>query len=115
VHHDLKPENILVDADGHCRIADFGSAKFVPPSGKLSEATTGSLSITEQYAAPELLEIFVGNDMRKEYTPAVDWWALGAILLVLALDAHIVCMIPLLKENIDRFEHGYSFMTKSCD
>ena len=27
IYRDLKPENILIDADGHCRLADFVLAK----------------------------------------------------------------------------------------
>lgn len=27
VYRDLKPENILIDADGHCKLTDFGLSK----------------------------------------------------------------------------------------
>lgn len=33
VHGDLKPDNLLLGADGRVRIADFGSARAVPPGG----------------------------------------------------------------------------------
>ena len=26
MHRDLKPENVLIGADGHCKLADFGTA-----------------------------------------------------------------------------------------
>ena len=29
IHRDLKPENILLSADGHLKITDFGTCKFV--------------------------------------------------------------------------------------
>ena len=34
LYRDLKPENILVDADGNCKIVDFGLSKQVGDRGK---------------------------------------------------------------------------------
>ncbi|KAK1923484.1 kinase-like domain-containing protein, partial [Papiliotrema laurentii] len=106
---DLKPENILLNARGHAVLADFGLSKDFGYRGEprpLHVVTypgqpslpdwagkgAGSLRVTalgakklvvdrafsfvgtSEYLAPEVVK-------RGEYSYAVDWWALGCIVL----------------------------------
>lgn len=74
IYRDIKPANILVSSraadTSHIRIklSDFGLAK---------EGTPKTHCGTEQYAAPEIMQ-------KKGYTPAVDIWFLGVVVLELA-------------------------------
>ncbi len=72
VHRDIKPANVLLTVDGVAKIADFGLAKRL--EGESAHTRTGSIMGTPGYMAPEQAEA------KKGITPAVDVYALGAIL-----------------------------------
>ncbi|XP_020599836.1 cyclin-dependent kinase F-3 isoform X2 [Phalaenopsis equestris] len=67
-HRDLKPENLLVK-DDIIKIADFGLSREI-----MSHAPYTDYVSTRWYRAPEVLL------QSSAYSPAIDMWAVGAIL-----------------------------------
>ena len=68
-YRDLKPENLLVRANGYLCLADFGLA-----ATKAECKKKGTQVGTAMYQAPELTR-------RLPHDHAVDWWALGCLVL----------------------------------
>jgi hypothetical protein len=78
LHRDLKPGNILLDEHDQPHVTDFGLAKQM--TGDDGATRTGALLGTPSYMAPEQAE------GKKELTPAVDVYGLGALLYELLTD-----------------------------
>ncbi|HUE05382.1 MAG TPA: protein kinase, partial [Bryobacteraceae bacterium] len=88
VHGDIKPKNIRIDARGQVRVLDFGIAKALSLSRRLTRNEFGSVP----YASPERLEsgeVNVGSDL----------WSLAVMLYEM-----ITGLQPYQAESTERME-----------
>ncbi|OXU27834.1 hypothetical protein TSAR_011710 [Trichomalopsis sarcophagae] len=79
IRQSVQPSNILLNAQCHCKIADFGLARSVSQLGEGdgeagSDPTLTDYVATRWYRAPEILIA------SRRYTKGIDMWSLGCIL-----------------------------------
>jgi serine/threonine protein kinase len=74
IHRDLKPQNVLVTKDGRPFVTDFGLAKAVGPSKKVSLTASGMTVGTPTYMSPEQAQGLKTIDRR------TDVYSLGVML-----------------------------------
>ncbi len=67
IHRDVKTENIFIDSDGRYKLGDFGVSR------EAQGTTMGTLTGTEDYMAPEIMQ-------HKEYNNNVDIYSIGIVM-----------------------------------
>ncbi|WWC68103.1 uncharacterized protein I206_102024 [Kwoniella pini CBS 10737] len=75
-HRDLKGDNILVDAQGICKISDFGISKQTSDAYDSYGAAT-NMKGSVFWMAPEVIHSYAG----RTYSGKVDIWSLGCVVL----------------------------------
>ncbi|MFC1737883.1 GAF domain-containing protein [Planctomycetota bacterium] len=71
IHRDIKPTNLMLTRHGRCKLTDFGLVRLHDPNDPFdfTDKAIGS----PQFMAPEMI-------LRREQTPAIDIYSLGATL-----------------------------------
>lgn len=72
LHRDLKSDNILVEANGICKISDFGISKRTDAMEQAFTAMQGTVF----WMAPEVVQ-----PQGRGYTSKIDIWSVGCVIL----------------------------------
>ncbi len=92
VHRDVKPQNVLLDADGRCRLADFGIA-LLESEEMLRSTKTGATMGSLSYMAPEQ------RLSAKDVGPEADIYAVGSTLYALLTDSNAIDLFTALPSS----------------
>ncbi|XP_076320143.1 cyclin-G-associated kinase-like isoform X1 [Tachypleus tridentatus] len=92
IHRDLKIENLLLSSDGTLKLCDFGSAttKTYHPNSSWTAIQRNLVEdemtkhTTPMYRPPEILDTYNNYPINQ----AMDIWALGCVLFLLAFRVH---------------------------
>ncbi|GMK59258.1 hypothetical protein CspeluHIS016_0702730 [Cutaneotrichosporon spelunceum] len=123
-HRDLKGDNILVDANGVCKISDFGISRQTQDAYD-SYANGTSMKGSVFWMAPEIIQ----PQGKRSYSGKVDIWSLGCVVLEMLTGArpwsevqeqmHVILMLfqgrtPGVPRDVHFSHQAYKFMFESC-